>query len=128
MQTEGFNLIEILSQYVTFIKESIKPKEGGIYPALGAHGSEFVVELATGAKITRYILTIIVIEFGEIYLDYDACRKALANRSEVFLKVPDSAHMIAFLGLLESAFNDNTKILHPLSNTGDFLPDWEQAI
>jgi hypothetical protein len=128
MHTEGCSTAEILSQYVNFIKESIQPQKEGIYPVLGAHGSEFFIELATGAQITRDILLNVIIEFGEIHLDYDACKKALAKRADVFMNIPDYAHMIALLGLLEKAFGENTTILHPLDCTGDNLPGWEQAI
>lgn len=128
MHTAGSTTVETLSQYVTFIKELMQSQESGIYPVLGAHGSEFFIELATGAKSTRDILLNIVIEFGEIHLDFDTCQKAIANRSDVFMNIPDSAHLIALLGLLEKAFKDTTKILHPLNSTGNYLPAWDQAI
>ncbi|HEY0842080.1 hypothetical protein [Methylotenera sp.] len=124
----GFTAVELLNRYVSFIKKEIKTHSVNIYPILGAHGPEFFIELSSGDLISRDILLTIAIKFGETNMDYELAKQAIANHSEIYVGVLNYAYLIAFLGLLEKSFKGDTKILHPLNNTGDFLPGWNQAI
>lgn len=117
-----------LCQYVSFIRSAMGISDSNAYLVLGASGSCFFIELATGPLLSRDILMNIHIKFDDIELNLDACEKAISNKTEIFFNIPDSAHLIALLGLLESAFNCRTTILHPLDYHGDYFPGWTQAV
>lgn len=127
MHPEKVNTIEMLSQYVAFIRTVMGTENGNIYPVLGAHGTEFFIELASGTLLKREILMTILVTFGNIELDFEGSQKAFTSKTEIYLQLPDSAHLIALLGLLEKAFNGKTTILHPLDSQGNYYPGWSQA-
>lgn len=120
--------IEMLSQYVIFIRRTLETKNEITYPVLGAHGAEFFVEIASGPILSREILLTILVEFDEIHLNFEDSLKAIANKSEIFIKLPDYAHLIALLGLIEGAFNGKTSVLHPLDCSGNYCSGWGSAI
>lgn len=121
------NTIEILSQYVAFVRSIMGTENRGTYPVLGAYGPEFFIELASGPLLSREILMTFLVEFDDIELDFEDSQKAISNKTEIYLKLPDSAHLIALLGLLEKAFNSKTTILHPLDSRGNYFSGWSQA-
>lgn len=123
MGVDTSGILADLGGYAAAIASSLD-HEDRPYPVLGAEGSEFAIEIAVGPRDSRRILKTIYVDIrqDQITLPTDD-----TNRESMFV-LPEASWLIAFLRLLEYALGANTQILHPLSQYGDFLPGWHQAV
>lgn len=115
-----------LVEYVTALRRHEFCRGDGCYPVLGSNGDEFVLEIAEGSFSDRVIKR-------SIYVSLECSEPAIVSvqrlgEFEDAVRLPDAAHLIALLGMLERTFRREVKVLHPLDQRGDYMPGWSQAL
>ncbi|MDX9987381.1 MULTISPECIES: hypothetical protein [Thiothrix] len=134
-----------LGQAVSSIADEFRPQ--GAYPVLGAEGSEFFVEIASGPMPTRTTHWTIYIAFGDTIshdssiddggfvftrIQYPPCFGSeiilRLSDTEAFVRLPDGAWLVALLVLLRVALGKGVEATHPLDGHGDVLLGWDQAL
>lgn len=112
-----------LGSFAGAIAKAIGQSAGNGYPVLGAEGSCFFVEIATGPRLQRTILKTIHIGFGTSALPTD-----MSDADDILVDLPDASYLVALLSLLQSALCSEAMVLHPLDEQGNFHKDWRQAV
>lgn len=114
-----------IGQFVARLK-SILRASANAYPVIGASGNQTFLEIAYGPMETRIILVTIYVDIArELHLE---AMDVLPCGREIFVAVPNQAHLIGFLRLLEAGFGNPCQVLHPLDEQGDFFTDWQDAL
>ena len=113
-----------LAQFALRIKLTLGNVDA--YPAIGATGKQSFIEIAQGSMSVRTILATIYVDFGdELRLD---SLETFPEDREAIIILPEHAHSIGFVRLLETVFGNPCRVLHPLDSRGDFFPDWREAL
>lgn len=125
MSFDPDNLLVSLGHFAAAIAKSAHPQKNTFVPVLGAECDNFYIQICEGTDfIGRKVHKIIHVD-----IDVNNFQIGSPDGIEITVAVPDAAHLIALLSLLQQALNaSQTKIHHPLDNYGDHLPHWELAL
>jgi len=96
------------------------------YITLGAEGIDFFAEVCTGQLDKRTIHKNIIIYM--VSNEGISVELSDTEHKEIIVNLPDAKHLIAFVALLIAAFKAEIKVLHPLTEMGNYLPDWQDAL
>lgn len=125
MSYDHASLLVSLGQFAAAVAGSARLHKGEFFPVLGAEGDNFYVQICEGMNfIGRKVHKI-------IHIDIDASnfRHGSPDGIEITVALPDAAHLIALVSLLQQALNaSQVKFHHPLDDYGDNLPYWELAL
>ena len=125
MSFDHANLLVSLGQFAAAVAKTSSLNENNFFPVLGAEGDNFYIQICEGTDfIGRKVHKI-------IHVDIDASnfRHGSPDGIEITVALPDAAHLIALVSLLQQALNaSQIKIHHPLDDYGDHLPYWELAL
>lgn len=116
-----FNMMH-LAELAKAIRQSVAVP--GCYPVIGAEGDDWFIEISQGELMSRKILATLFVNVGE----GTALPQVGSGVTEYHLAVPQAAHVLGFIGLLEKALGTRSAILHPLTMSGDYFPDWQPAL
>lgn len=111
-----------LAELVKAIRQSVAVP--GCYPVIGAEGDDWFIEISQGELMSRKILATLFVSVGEAL----EVPSAIGGGQDYRLIVPQAAHVIGFIGLLEKALGTRSAILHPLTTSGDYFADWQPAL
>lgn len=125
MSFDNTNPLVSLGQFAAAVAGSARLHKGEFFPVLGAEGDSFYVQICVGMNfIGRKVHKI-------IHIDIDASnfRHGSPDGIEITVVLPDAAHLIALVSLLQQALNASQFKFHlPLDDYGDHLPYWELAL
>ncbi len=125
MSFDNANPLVALGQFAAAVARNTQRHKGKLFPVLGAEGDNFYIQICEGMNfIGRKVHRI-------IHVDTDAnnFRHGAPEGIEITVTVPDAAHVIALVSLLQQAMNAcQIRIHHPLDDYGDHLPYWELAL
>lgn len=125
MSFANTNPLVSLGQFAAAVAGSARLHKGEFFPVLGAEGDSFYVQICEGMNfIGRKVHKI-------IHVDIDASnfRHGSPDEIEITVVLPDAAHLIALVSLLQQALNASHVKFHlPLDDYGDHLPCWELAL
>ena len=125
MSFDNANLLVSLGQFAAAVAGAARLHKGEFFPALGAEGDNFYIQICEGTNfIGRKVHKIIHVD-----IDVNNFRIGSPDGIEITVAVPDAAHLIALLSLLQQALNASQIKIHlPLDDYGDHLPHWELAL
>lgn len=113
-----------LGHFAAGVAKAVTGGDNPAYPILGSEADNFFIQICRGPDfIGREIVKTIHINIAP-----SITRIGSPNAVEVCLVIPDASYLIALVALLEKSLGVNAQIHPPLSDNGDFYPDWDTAI
>lgn len=112
-----------IAELVSALRTEIPSK--GCYPALGAEGGDWFIALATGLAEDRHIHV-------TLYISPVEGRLSIPNvhhgDEELHVALPEAAHLVGLVALLERATGERCMVLTPLMSDGNHFPEWKRAL